>query len=51
MGRMDVFTCLESEVRLACRHLSEVFARALNDRIRHSAAVEPGVRAIVGEGV
>lgn len=33
MGRMDVFTRLESEVRLYCRHLPVVFERALNDRL------------------
>ena len=31
MGTMDVFTRIESEVRLYCRHLPVVFERSLND--------------------
>ncbi len=31
MDPLDVFTRLESEVRLYCRHLPVVFARARND--------------------
>jgi diaminobutyrate-2-oxoglutarate transaminase len=31
MGTMDVFTRIESDVRLYCRHMPVVFARSLND--------------------